>query len=338
MATIRSKLFRAIEASHPEIEHLGNWHTHHVNGYPTLSGGDKTTYFKTVNHEKHNTDFFYALLVVSKNRGGNPRYAVKHFIFRRGDDAIYEIPAKDVRLVDAPLLRPRRGEIAEPRDARRRRLAAERGQSRARQGSGVFRRFYPGLKPLLSKDIGAPYWKGPLSLVDGSRAEVVAMEIPTTGRGPIRSPAPPRIRPSPTSSSSTRNANSARRGMPFCISNAISIRRFIAARRGKGHEHHHGECRPGRPRDRAGTRKRPSSSIAASRRRTTATVAYVKEMHGAVAQGPFRQGPDPDRLRQRPQRDRRRLDRAAQVPPRLGHVPDLLQGQRRGQTGLRPHQ
>ena len=81
----QEKLFRAIEASHPDIEHLGNWHTHHVNGYPTLSGGDKTTYFKTVNHEKHNTDFFYALLVVSKNRGGNPRYEVKHFFFRRGD-------------------------------------------------------------------------------------------------------------------------------------------------------------------------------------------------------------------------------------------------------------
>ncbi len=113
----QEKLFRAIEASHPEIEHLGNWHTHHVNGYPTLSGGDKETYFKTVNHEKHNTNFFYALLVVSKNRGGNPRYAVKHFIFRRGDDAIYEIPAKEVRLVDAPPLLPPGATVdrAEPR-------------------------------------------------------------------------------------------------------------------------------------------------------------------------------------------------------------------------------
>jgi hypothetical protein len=44
----------------------------------------------------------------------NPRYAIKHFIFRRGDDAIYEIPASAVRLVDAPPLRP--GKIAEPRD------------------------------------------------------------------------------------------------------------------------------------------------------------------------------------------------------------------------------
>jgi hypothetical protein len=175
----QEKLFRAIEASHPDIEHLGNWHTHHVNGYPTLSGGDKTTYFKTVNHAKHNTDFFYALLVVSKNRSGNPRYAVKHFIFRRGDDTIYEIPAKDVRLVDAPPLQARlRGQSGEVRDP-----VPQHGQPNGANPERVkdqelFSEFYPGLKALLSKDSGAPYWKGPLPLVDGSRAEVVAMEDP----------------------------------------------------------------------------------------------------------------------------------------------------------------
>src|SRR5260370_40320475 len=51
-------LFRSMEEKYPEIEHLGNWHTHHVNGLATLSGGDKTTYQNTVNHDKHNTDFF----------------------------------------------------------------------------------------------------------------------------------------------------------------------------------------------------------------------------------------------------------------------------------------
>ena len=44
-----------------------------------------------------------------------------------------------------------------------------------------FSEFYPGFKALLAKDIGAPYWKGPLALVDGSRAEVVAMEDPDDG-------------------------------------------------------------------------------------------------------------------------------------------------------------
>ena len=108
----QESVFRSIEESHPNIEHLGNWHTHHVNGYPTLSGGDKTTYFNTVNHEKHNTDFFYALLVVSKNRGGNPRYEVKHYFFRRNDDKVYEIPAAQVQLVDTPILSPHHAETA----------------------------------------------------------------------------------------------------------------------------------------------------------------------------------------------------------------------------------
>jgi hypothetical protein len=175
----QEKLFRAIEAAHPEIEHLGNWHTHHVNGYPTLSGGDKTTYFKTVNHEKHNTDFFYALLVVSKNRGGSPRYAVKHFIFRRGDDTIYEVPAKDVRLVETPVLRPRAtAERAEARDPPPQPAQTGAANPQRAKDQELFAEFYPGLKALLSKDTGAPYWKGPLSLVDGSRAEVVAMEDP----------------------------------------------------------------------------------------------------------------------------------------------------------------
>jgi hypothetical protein len=172
----QERLFRAIEASHPEIEHLGNWHTHHVNGLATLSGGDKTTYFKTVNHAKHNTDFFYALLVVSKNRSRNPRYTIKHFIFRRGDEAIYEIPANAVRLVDTPPLRP--GNVAEPRDPPPPKDSPIAANPERAKDHEFFVEFYPDLKALLAKNIGAPYWKGPLSLVDGSRAGVVAMEDP----------------------------------------------------------------------------------------------------------------------------------------------------------------
>ena len=172
----QEQLFRAIEADYPDIEHLGNWHTHHVNGLSTLSGGDKTTYFKIVNHEKHNTDFFYALLVVSKNRGGNPRYAIKHFLFRRNDDTIYEIPAKDVRLVDTPALRPRAPKTAEPSGPSTQNATPIAANPERAKDREFFSEFYPNLKPLLSKSIGAPYWKGPLSLVDGSHAEVVAME------------------------------------------------------------------------------------------------------------------------------------------------------------------
>jgi hypothetical protein len=175
----QEKLFRAIEEAHPEIEHLGNWHTHHVNGLQTLSGGDKTTYTKTVNHSKHNTDFFYALLVVKKNAGRNPRYEIKHFFFRRNDNNIYEIPAKDVQLVDAPALQPRRpSQAVEVRDSPGQQGRQDAPNPERAKDQEFFFEFYPGLKALLSKDIGAPYWKGPLSLVDGSRADVVAMENP----------------------------------------------------------------------------------------------------------------------------------------------------------------
>ena len=97
----QERVFRQIESSHPEIEHLGNWHTHHVNGLQTLSGGDIETYHRTVNHRSHNTPFFYALLVTARHRTSDPlrRYNIKHYLFRRGDERAYEIPPKHVQIV-----------------------------------------------------------------------------------------------------------------------------------------------------------------------------------------------------------------------------------------------
>jgi hypothetical protein len=168
--------FREIETKQPNIEHLGNWHTHHVNGYRTLSGGDRDTYFRTVNHDKHNTDFFYALLVVSRNRGDNPRYAVKHFLFRRGDSNVHEIPARNVHIVDVPV----------PPSAFHPVLTASAhagavaptlaGNMDRAKDQDFFTQFYPQLKSLMSKDTGAVYWKGPVTLIDGFEANVVAME------------------------------------------------------------------------------------------------------------------------------------------------------------------
>lgn len=108
-------IFRQIERQHPQIEHLGNWHTHHVNGLPTLSGGDIATYHRTVNHQSHNTPFFYALLVTAKLGTSEPhrRYSIKHFVFRRGDKEFYEIPARHVEIVDTPLVWPASGSLPE---------------------------------------------------------------------------------------------------------------------------------------------------------------------------------------------------------------------------------
>lgn len=175
----QEQMFRAIEAKHPDIEHLGNWHTHHVNGFPTLSGGDKETYFRTVNHEKHNTEFFYALLVVKKNAHGNPRYDIKHFFFRRNDKTVYEIPHSEVRVVDVPaLLTGDHAAAVAPIPAH------DHGGPNVERAKDqeFFSEYYPDLKALVSKTSGVPYWKGTVELIDGSRALVVAMENGGIGR------------------------------------------------------------------------------------------------------------------------------------------------------------
>jgi hypothetical protein len=164
-------MFRRIEQEHPEIEHLGNWHTHHCNGYPTLSHGDHETYHRTVNHEKHNTDFFYALLVVKKTPGHNQRYSVKHFIFHRNSDRVDEVPSSHVRIVEGPTLIPRDDKRQEASPVE----ASTPNPERAKDQE-FFSDFYPGLKVMMSKNSNALYWKGTLELIDGSRAQVVAME------------------------------------------------------------------------------------------------------------------------------------------------------------------
>lgn len=74
----------------------------------STSGGDIETYYRTVNHRNHNTPFFYALLVTSKHRSSDPlrRYSVKHYLFRRDDERMYELHGGQVEIVDAPLIWP----------------------------------------------------------------------------------------------------------------------------------------------------------------------------------------------------------------------------------------
>jgi hypothetical protein len=86
--------FRRIERKIVNIEHLGNWHTHHVNGLQTLSQGDADTYRRIVNSPNHNTDFFYALLVTRKL--APMAYEMKHFFLLRNNPTVYEI--KNVRI------------------------------------------------------------------------------------------------------------------------------------------------------------------------------------------------------------------------------------------------
>ena len=174
-------VFRKVEDRVPAIEHLGNWHTHHVNGLRHLSGGDIETYRRTVEHANHNTDFFYALLIVEKKPGqtGLQRYLFKNYLMRRGDDKVYEIPASAVTLVESPLVWPA------SETPTRVQKAARSGEPCTSSFDGIAKpdliqdqdvisQFYPKVKLLQSKELGI-YWRGPIALADGSELEVVVL-------------------------------------------------------------------------------------------------------------------------------------------------------------------
>ena len=188
----QEEVFRKVEEQNPEIEHLGTWHTHHVNGLQTLSGGDIATYTRTVNHPNQNTPFFYALLITGKNGSSDPleRYSFKHFIFCRGDDDFHEIPARQVEIVDTPTLWPpiqrvphHGAHAAKSHSAydRYRRTAEEKlGADLGAKPERVYDRdilseFYSCVKPFSSPKLGL-YWRGNVDLVDGSEVQVVVVE------------------------------------------------------------------------------------------------------------------------------------------------------------------
>jgi hypothetical protein len=172
----QEQVFRQVEEREPSIEHLGNWHTHHVNGLRHLSGGDIETYRRTVEHHNHNTDFFYALLVIEKKHGRTDlqRYIFKNYVLRRGDPNIYEIPASALTITDAPLVWPSTPNIPG------RKHSTVHGDDDALRTNRVYDRdivsqFYPKVGTFKSKELGI-YWRGPIPLIDGSDLEVVVLE------------------------------------------------------------------------------------------------------------------------------------------------------------------
>ena len=177
----QTEVFRRLEERDPAIEHLGNWHTHHVNGYPTLSTGDIATYRRIVNHDLHNLDFFYALLVTRRREGGSglDRYAVRHYVLFRGDGSVHEVRPGDVHITDEPRIWPQdrndsndsSGHDGTGRDGRRRAVAV-----RARDQM-VLRVMFPSVKPRLSARTQTFFWKGPLQLIGGSEVFVRVVEV-----------------------------------------------------------------------------------------------------------------------------------------------------------------
>jgi len=176
-------IFRKIEAKYPKVEHLGNWHTHHVNGLSVLSSGDIGTYKRVVNHEKHNTDFFYALLVVAKSHAlcNQERYTVKHFLFKRGSPSVCEIPNSQVKFTKEPAV------FIDNLKADQKIFEKETIQVpftsspptaniiRARDKE-VISEMYQGVKTFLSKQSSSLYWRGQLGLIDNTSVEILVLE------------------------------------------------------------------------------------------------------------------------------------------------------------------
>ena len=177
----QTKVFRRLEVRDPSIEHLGNWHTHHMNGYPTLSSGDVATYRRIVNHQLHNLDFFYALLVTNRNEGqtGLDRYALRHYVLFRGKNAVHEVDQGDVRVTDDPRISPTQDRASE--DGPTRDGANSDGTRRVVSvrvyDESVLRVLDPSFAPRLIARTGTFFWKGVLELVDGSTIAVKVVEV-----------------------------------------------------------------------------------------------------------------------------------------------------------------
>ena len=176
----QANVFREIEAKHPDIEHLGNWHTHHVNGYPTLSDGDRNTYQRIVNHNQHNLDFFYAILVVSRGNSGNGsnRYNVRHFILWKDDPNVYEIPPKAIKIIDAPLWWPSKVNLEQVTQKQNVYIKQSVSQVPDRGIDQQFlKEFYPKLHTFFSQRTNSVYWKGAIELIDGTDIATVIAEM-----------------------------------------------------------------------------------------------------------------------------------------------------------------
>lgn len=181
----QTEIFRHLEANDPLIEHLGNWHTHHVNGYPTLSSGDVATYRRIVNHNLHNLDFFYALLVTKRypKRTELKRYSVRHYVLFRGDDGVYEIPPENVRVTDDQRIWPQiRSDIQNVDGSRVADGDKSRGVFEVRANDKhTLEMLCPSMEPRLSSKTGTFFWKGKLPLIDGSVIDIKVAEVKDDG-------------------------------------------------------------------------------------------------------------------------------------------------------------
>ena len=137
---------------------------------------------RIVNHQKHNSDFFYALLVVAENRAFHrKRYAVKHFLFKRGDAVFHEIPSSEVRSIKAPAVylgRINASEEISKEETKSTSLTVNQSTGNAARvrDKDVIPELYPAIKPFFSKQAESLYWRGKLNLIDDTTADIIVLE------------------------------------------------------------------------------------------------------------------------------------------------------------------
>ncbi len=167
----QAQVFRHVERTHPDIEHLGNWHTHHVNGYPTLSGGDVETYQRIVNHQNHNLDFFYALLVVARNpeASGLDRYRARHYVLFRDDNRVHEVDVERISVTDEAVIWPTDTDLVRPTPLPDVTIRV--------QDKTTLERLYPDIRSYQSKRANAFYWRGAVRLIDDSVIQLTVPEL-----------------------------------------------------------------------------------------------------------------------------------------------------------------
>ena len=104
---------------------------------------------------------------------------MRHYVFFRGDDDVHEVGAGNVRVTDEPRLWPRSD------GASTHALRGDRAQAQGTCGTvairardqSVLKVLCPSFEPRLTAQSGTFFWKGPLSLVDGSVIDVKVVEV-----------------------------------------------------------------------------------------------------------------------------------------------------------------
>jgi hypothetical protein len=116
--------------------------------------------------------------------GGSQRYQIKHFFFHRNRSRVDEVPSNHVYVVDGavwwagnsePATSKKNISLPHVASSPTTTLTPVTNAQRVKDQE-FFTDFYPHLKALFSKSLGALYWKGPMALIDGSRVELLVLE------------------------------------------------------------------------------------------------------------------------------------------------------------------